>query len=817
MAWPHPYAFFTIIPGDADFHAGKVDITTPPDTKVNYVALTGNLTGVTVQAGSPMMSDAEELFSVPPGERFFYGSTITATEGSTFRIPFTTGYGVPPGFKGDVVKLPLSGEKRIHNVMLYYMKPAPAGIPGTKYTLIPSDGKLDRRYTFAMHALTSRDERRTALATAGNKRSGKGSFNIGAFSRLTIMSEPFEHPVGITAVAIEIPVKTAHEEEALFVRVHDPAVPSRLWNQFAIRLKGFNKDFRALKLTIDFHDLVLTGGDRLWIDLGTAGSCTIKLGDTKNPAELTAATVQPYIAVDAYADKEILSSKTQYSKMYEFMPWQFTGRTVTLDEPYCYGGPFDIILPALAIKRVKPDHFVANFMERMSGPDFKDGHRINPGTAPLKVVAQPLEEPEWAFFMRDFNTRRHAIADWWVKRQNPDGQVGGGWNDDTLFMSFHQADLPLDGNDHARAIIDTVHAKFEKTGLFRDGYCRIYPIDRMHTGDFISERYNTFVNNLGQAYAAEREMESAWRLDHPDQTPVNYAQGIAFRSSVNVFKWYWGEDVPQTPYISKPIDELKKEFQLYASLLDNFYFYRMTESNVHRDDYSPYGANRMYTYMLGGERGARWDAHLKLAVMWPSGGGPDVARVIMHADDTSLEALCYSFDHVKRDLKMRLCRIDDGRYRITLYADPGGTGNPGDAIREIEKDLRRFDVVTLPIPPKTPLVIRVKQLSHHDRPAELPDLVIDPWEANRKGSTVTAVVHNIGNGTADNIVVRLLNGEDTLQEKTVSRLDAPVDFRAHRTTVTFDGVPASQNLKVVIDPGNTITEILEENNEAFVR
>ncbi|MBA7471511.1 hypothetical protein ES707_06817 [subsurface metagenome] len=817
MAWPHEYAFFTIIPGDADFHAEKVDISTHSGEPVNYIVLTGNLTDVKVQAGQPDMSDVEDLFSVPEGEQFFYGSTITATEGSTFRIPFTVGYGSPPGFEGDVVSLPLSGEKRIHNVGLYHTRPAPEKIHGENYGISLSDGKLDSRYTFAFHAITSRDERRIALAEQGKPSGKRGTIDIGAFCRLNIMSEPFDDPIGITALTLKIPLRTARAEEVLFVRVHDPAIPSRLWNQFAVNLKGFDSGYTTLLLTVDFHDLVLTGGDRLWIDLGTTGSCKVRVGDRRNRSELTLATVQPYIAVDTYAEKEIIPSKAQYSKMYEFIPWHFTGRPVKLEEPRCYGGPFDILMPALAIIRVKPDHFVSQYMIRMSGPDFNSGHRINKNTAPLKTVIQPHGAPDWAYYMRDFNIKRHYLADWWIKRQNPDGQMGGGWNDDTLFMSFHQPDLPLDGNDNARAIIDTVHTKFEKTWLFKDGYCRIHPIDRMHTGDFISERYNTFVNNLGQAYAAEREMESAWRLDHPEETPINYAQGIAFKSSVNVFNWYWGKDVPEEPYVSKPIGELTNEFQLFTSLFDEFKMYRLTESNVHRDDFIPYGAPQMYEYMLGGKRGVRWDAHLKLAVMWPSGGGPDVARVIKYADDTTLEAFCYSYDTVKRDLKMRLCRIDDGRYRVGLYDDPKGAGNQGKVIWETEMDLSRFDVVTLPVPPKTPLVIKVEQIKPNERPSELPDLVIDPWEATRDGSSVTAVVHNIGNGAAENVIVRLLNGEETVQEQSIARLEAPVDFIAKRTSLTFKNIPASRNLKVVIDPDDLIQEILEENNNAIVR
>ena len=71
MAWPHEYAFFTIIPGDADYHAQKVDITTPAGSAVNYVVVTGNLTDVKVQAGSPDMKDVEDPFSVPEGKEFF--------------------------------------------------------------------------------------------------------------------------------------------------------------------------------------------------------------------------------------------------------------------------------------------------------------------------------------------------------------------------------------------------------------------------------------------------------------------------------------------------------------------------------------------------------------------------------------------------------------------------------------------------------------------------------------------------------------------------------------------------------------------------
>jgi len=230
----------------------------------------------------------------------------------------------------------------------------------------------------------------------------------------------------------------------------------------------------------------------------------------------------------------------------------------------------------------------------------------------------------------------------------------------------------------------------------------------------------------------------------------------------------------------------------------------------------PWGSYDIYEYTMGGKRGARWDAHLKLAAMWPTGSGPEIPRLVLKADDVSLDAVCYSFTGETRMLGMRLCRIADGRYRVSVLRDPGGQGKGGETLWKTEKDLRRFDVVDLPIPPKTPVLIRVERLSASERPAALPDLAIDPWEASMKGTTVTALVHNIGNAPVRDAVVRLLDGERVVQEKTVS-LDAPVDFKAKRTTLTFENVQRSNALRIVLDPGNTVVEILEKNNEVAVR
>ncbi len=817
IAWPHPYSMFTIIPGDADFHAEKVDIKTMPGSKVNYAFLSGNLSNVSLLASTPRHLAMHELIAIPDGKQFSYASTFTAQEGATFRIPFTESHGTPKGFSGDV-NLPLSGEKRLQNIGLYHVdgQDIPMGDEkGKKLILGNLAADLDRRTQFAIHALSARDERKFYIATDRETNEPPTKVNVGYFSRLNILSDPYGQDRGINSISLVMPIKTKRRKEALFVRLRDPAVPSRLWNHLVVALEGFDAEFEIMRLEIDFQDIVVASGDRLWIDIGVAGNAEVLMGDQQKQALIHIEEIQTYLAMDDYTDKEIISAKAQYAKMYEFMPWQFTGKTVDLNSPYCYGGPFDMVLPAQAINRVNPNHFVANYLLRMCGPDFRNGKPVDPFTMPLISLPNPTEAPEWALYMYDFNAKRHRIADWWAERQNDDGQLGGGWNDDVLFLSSHQPDLPLDGNEHARYLIDATHKGLEKTNYFKDGYCNILPMDRMHIGDFISERYNTLVNNLGQAYAFERELESAWRLDDGRKTPINYfADG--FKSSVNVIEWYWGRDVPQTPYVSKGLDELTEEFRRYTSVLDDYSIYRFTDSDVHRDDFSPYGANNMYTYMLGGPRGTRLDAHLKLAVIWPSGGGPDLARVILYADDQSLEVVAYSFDSNMRELMMRLCRIEHGSYRIRIHEDPGGMGNEGKILWEEEKDLNRFDVIRLPIPPQVPVLIKLEQINSKNQSLTRPDLVIDPWDAMYDHNAIGCTVHNLGNGAAENVVVRLYNGEEVLDEINIERLLAPVDFVAKRKRLTFHNVTFSGNLSICIDPDDEIQEILEDNNQILV-
>ena len=597
-------------------------------------------------------------------------------------------------------------------------------MPGKKQDLFLNDLPLDSRTSFALQSVAARDERRIANTSVPGSAIRKRIADIGAFARINILGDPCHDMIGVGAIQLSIPMKTTRTTETLMIRVRDPAVPSRIWNQFTFEVSGFDKGFARLNLTIDCRDLVLTGGDRLWVDIGANGQAQLLFGDPTNPAEMVVREVPPKEAVDAYAEKEMISAQAQYRMNYEFMIWHVTGREVSLEAPYCYGGPFDMILPALAVRRVKPSDFLSRYLTTMSGPDYLDGRRRNPKKVKLITIPDSTGAPRWALYMKDYNTKRWAMAQWWADRQNTDGEIGGGWNDDVLFARGW-SDLALDGHAGARNLVDNVYRGIDNTRLFANGFCNIHPMDLFHTGDFIREQYSTVMNNLGSTHPMIREMASAWRLDKPDSTPINYF-AKCFEPSATVIKWYWQKFPINDTYHSVSLDSISKELQLYSSLFDDIAFYRLTSARVHTDDYTPYGSERLYSFLLGSPGGTIMDARVNIAVAWPKGGGPDLSRVVLEAGPQLLKVAAYSFRDQPTDLHARLYKLVSGRYRIGIYEDPSGSGTPGELIWSTEKDLKRFDVVEWKIPPRKPVVIVVELIRRIARPSDLPDLATDP-------------------------------------------------------------------------------------------
>ena len=94
----------------------------------------------------------------------------------------------------------------------------------------------------------------------------------------------------------------------------------------------------------------------------------------------------------------------------------------------------------------------------------------------------------------------HHWADW----QGPDGQLGGGWNDDTDFPGVFIC-LPLLGDSRTQSMFTRIWDGLDKTGYLHNSVSRA-PIDTLHATDFLSWRAHLMLFDYGQPRHVERAL-----------------------------------------------------------------------------------------------------------------------------------------------------------------------------------------------------------------------------------------------------------------------------------------------------------------------
>ena len=378
----------------------------------------------------------------------------------------------------------------------------------------------------------------------------------------------------------------------------------------------------------------------------------------------------------------------------------------------------------------------------------------------------------------------------------------------------------LDSPPDARILYNMVFEGFDRTNLFKDGYCRITPMDRLHNGDFIRERYKSLIYNLGDPRSAVWAMEEAWHLNKPEQTPLNYGDGSAFLFGKNVLEWYWGRKRVEKPYRLENREALIAKLRRASESWNDTTFWRFTEARVHTDDQSPYGSDIMHNLINGGF-GVRDKAKgvyythvtITLGVGWLEGGGADLARLVEYSGNDGLKIRMYSFDAFDRKVTARLYRLDSGTYSVTLRADSDGDGSYETPVSEERLHLERFGRLTVSVLPQSPVLLEVKQIESDPLPGALPDLAISDYYITQQGGTLNVTVHNIGCAASGQFDISVLDSDNrVLKTVTAGPIESPLDYVPKVVTVNIPGLPEREVYQVVVDRENTIREIFEENN-----
>ena len=192
------------------------------------------------------------------------------------------------------------------------------------------------------------------------------------------------------------------------------------------------------------------------------------------------------------------------------------------------------------------------------------------------------------------------------------------------------------------------------------------------------------------------------------------------------------------------------------------------------------------------------------AVSYEGLRGEDFAALVWEAGSKSLRVALYNFREEEVTGRMRVWRLEPGRYRVETGLDRDDDGRFEEAATRRTRNLQRYSAIPLTLPPRQVTVVQVEQLQALGDLRRRPDLALSQADSGR------VRVHNIGSVEAAEIRVTARRGDRELESRTIERLEAPLDLHPRRVAVSFEGARAGD--VIVVDPGDRIPEIAEHNN-----
>ncbi len=213
----------------------------------------------------------------------------------------------------------------------------------------------------------------------------------------------------------------------------------------------------------------------------------------------------------------------------------------------------------------------------------------------------------------------------------------------------------------------------------------------------------------------------------------------------------------------------------------------------------------MYTGSYG-----RGNEFPSAAVTWEK-TGTNVSILVTESTDTSLAFLGYCFDSAKT-VRARLWRMPEGSCEFILKSTSAG-GRAGDTLLERKSwDLReRGDRLEFRVPAGATVAGRLRMIRRSpDAAFPRPDVALSGFKVEEGDATV--VVHNIGNATARNALVRLMAGGKEIGRQLIPLLEAPNDLESKSILVRFDLKDQQGELSCIVTVDQR--EICRSNNLA---
>lgn len=880
LAWPHPYLLFTFILGDVDFHGTKLDIDFAPGEHPNFLSLEGILDDVQIFPGNFRQYDKnKKIADLKKYQGHFFSTRLNSSDISSLHFPMLKGYGTPPGIidKGTL-NFPLAGEMRLHEIQLWTASEKSdedinaQASRNWRLDFLPDPFQLDVRYLDAFLKLVAQPNRKIFVTSKSKYSREPSPVEISPLEAFHLFSPDLNPDLVVDKIGFSLTVIPEVPTDFMWLSLRDPANPSRIWAKSVIRI-DFQEIGRPqnIRILLDPIDLMLAAEDRLWLELKFANREKILIDRASAPRLTIIESRDREKSLAEYAGWELIPTRMQYIKEYNYQPWLFTGerrdvstlafpggpipmklsfisgQTQSLKFWTNFGGPYDMWYPPQAVLRHNPHHRVAGIYSRLTSERAQTygayAERTFTPVEKLKLQPDiPSNAPSWAVWERELFIRHLRTAHWIVDQQREDGFFWGGYKDD-VFIPLGYADIPLMGDEKTRLAFLRIYDGVDEVGAFKNGYCDIWPNDYLHITDILVSRGLMVPYALGDPYVLEREMITARVYSEimeknnlereknglppfvltPEASktePKLWAEQLICDYEKTQVLWYWGKTAQPEPHEIIDREALARQMMTIAVSYDETEEYEWTQSMRHTDRQggAP-GRNELIRAALGGRLQGRIEPHPHSIVVSWGNADPDLARLVARADESSIRLNLFNFKSEPQKTKIRFWRIRGGRYHLRLGKDLDDDGLIDDLqslLRKEEIYLERFSQLDLEVPPRENIAFSLELVKADERPLALPDLAIHPFkDIHQDNNRLTVRVHNIGNAVATNFWVEVLGRTGkAIGRKAISSLAAPLDFIPKIVEVSFD-IPDGLWEKVVVDPGNKIREIYEGNNEVL--
>lgn len=475
--------------GDVDFSGSQLTVAFEPGQRLTHLVLRGLVGGATVYSrrdhDGRVVQSIEPIVSVPEGLHFFAADRL------------------PEGITG--LRLPRREGMKLHHIDALAVQETAhdgteAGDPAADRT--PIVGRL------ADDALPEAVERDLALRHPASERTVLGDVTghesdpdeahaIAALQRVHLLAEAHEADRYLTGVALDLTFTAAWNETRWWVRVSDPVNPQR--DVLDIPLRVVNEapgEPTSLALELDFWAIVLESGTPLRVELMPEKPVTLHLGSDSG----TALTL-------LHGEREAVLAEFAHTQgQLAFSYWQLGS------EQHGGRGHFDrphfAMLGSIShnresnktlewVLRHVPDDPLAEPLWRIISD--------SGATADVEPALAPDDAPEWAVWGRELLGRYRWMAHHWVERQGPDGQIGGGWNDDPTLPGSFLA-LPLLGDEKTQAMFARIFDGLYETEILEEGIPRGHT-DALHASDFTTWQAHMMIFDYGEPRWLLRALE----------------------------------------------------------------------------------------------------------------------------------------------------------------------------------------------------------------------------------------------------------------------------------------------------------------------